>query len=134
VKARDIAPSAFHSAGLTTDPNLDCLGGDEWVNTSADSPVGYYRDPLGEVHLTGVIDRCGTPTNQFFTLPVGFRPAVADGLILPMLKTSGAAGVMTNLNVYDNGGVWVNGSGPGDEFSLNGLSFRCAPSEQEGCP
>jgi hypothetical protein len=144
VKARDITSSAFHSAGLPSHPAETCVGiGDQWVSASVTRPVGYYRDPLGEVHLTGVIFHCGNPTNQFFTLPRGFRPAAAErasarggaptALLLPMLRTSGALGEMTTLSVFQNGEVSVAGSDPGDEFSLNGISFRCGPSGENGC-
>jgi hypothetical protein len=134
VKSRDIIPMEFIDAGLPLDPSADCLGGSQWVNTEPDHPVGYYRDPLGNVHLTGRPYRCGEPTNQFFTLPEGFRPDNAVGVQLPMLKYSGAPGTMTSLHVSNGGPVVVNGSTGNDEFSLDGISFRCGPSGQNGCP
>lgn len=135
VKARDIAPNSLRSAGLPIDNNETCTGvGDGWASdNSYGQTVGFYRDPLGWVHLAGLIEKCGNPTNQFFTLPSGYRPG-PQNTRLPMLVFSGSVGQMTILEIHGDGGVWVNGSGPNAMFELDGISYRCAPSGQNGCP
>src|SRR5947208_6214167 len=59
VKQRDLAkPQRLKSAGFAASTHGgDCpSGADQWVSfePSAYGPVGYYRDPQGVVHLSGV--------------------------------------------------------------------------------
>jgi hypothetical protein len=133
VKKADIVPTSFQSAGLPT-ADETCTGiADAWASDSTDGgTVGFHRDPLGWVHLTGLIEKCGNPTNQLFTLPPGYQ--AGPDTFLPILVFSGSAGEMTNIEIQTNGEVWVNGSGPNAIFSLDGVSWRCGPSGQNGCP
>jgi hypothetical protein len=136
VKADDIIPSHVHGAGLPigADPGSISCNGTGWITSSSD-PVGYYRDPLGEVHLTGLIGVCGSPANPVFTLPEGFRPA-ADDVALPVSNENVGSGnvELTTLSVHQNGTVSVQAHDSFDLFSLNGLSLRCGPPGADGCP
>lgn len=136
VKADDIIPSHVHGTGLPigAGPGSISCSGTGWITSSSD-PVGYYRDPLGEVHLTGIIGVCGSPANPVFTLAEGFRPA-ADDVALPVSNESVLNGSveLTTLSVRQNGTVSVQAHDSFDLFSLNGLGFRCGPSGAGGCP
>jgi hypothetical protein len=136
VKADDIIPSDVHGAGLPigADPGSISCNGTGWLTSNSDA-LGYYRDPLGEVHLTGLIGVCGSPANPVFTLPEGFRPA-AHHVTLPMSNENVVSGdvELTTLAVHQDGTVSVQAHDPFDLFSLNGLSFRCGPSGADGCP
>jgi len=129
VKAPDIIPSEVHDLGLTVLDTgggglIPCIGA--WF-TPLHHEAAYYRDPLGQVHLTGVISACGAG-NQVFTLPEGFRPALSD-VALPISDSYDGA----TLSVRQDGTVSVQGHIETDELPLNGLSFRCGPSGQNGC-
>jgi hypothetical protein len=136
VKTDDIRPSRVHGVGLPigADPGSISCSGTGWITSSSD-PVGYYRDPLGEVHLIGLIGVCDAPANPVFTLPEGFRPA-ADDVALPVSNENVVRGNidLTTLSVHRNGTVSVQAHDSFDLFSLNGLSFRCGPSGADGCP
>jgi hypothetical protein len=130
VKAPDLVPSDPHDSGLTVKADMDniCVSG-AWY-TRASRVAAYYRDPLGEVHLTGAIDPCGDPPDQVFALPEGFRPA-ADDVDLPVSVIGGGG----RLTVDQDGTVSVPGADPSmGAIALNGISFRCGPSGQNGCP
>jgi hypothetical protein len=49
---------------------------------------------------------------------------------LPIGEPSGVA----RLFVHQDGTVQVQGFDPSFELGLNGLSFRCGPSGENGCP
>jgi hypothetical protein len=137
VRARDLAvPANFISAGL---PSTPCQSGDhQWRDGTAlgyNGPVGYYRDPFGIVHLRGMLVRCGDrePGDYAFQMPPGYRTAQdashriyelgmrSDGSAAPVFIEAG------NVNIDHS----VTG---GSVFSLEGITFRCAPSGQNGCP
>jgi hypothetical protein len=44
-----------------------------WVLYSSNTPVRYYKDANGVVHLRGSV-KSGTSTSVIFQLPVGYRP------------------------------------------------------------
>jgi hypothetical protein len=75
VKRPDLAATGFHSAGLLANPGglqYCSSANNQWtsVTPTANEPVGYSRDLLGRVHLSGVAQQCGNPpANKIFTLP-----------------------------------------------------------------
>jgi hypothetical protein len=47
----------------------------DWENyESTYAASGYYKDPLGRVHLRGTVKH-GTPAETIFVLPAGYRPS-----------------------------------------------------------
>jgi hypothetical protein len=123
--------AAFIDAGLPNDSGGSCppaLNG--WANHNSDNNnhVGYYRDPFGIVYLRGTAFKCGTATNSPFTLPVGYRPANQE--YQPVI--TGLNGVEV-LIVFSDGTVHGQGAA-GSDVSLDGVTFRCGPSGQNGCP
>jgi hypothetical protein len=116
------------------------LGGAAFVNTGLWSTAGFYRDALGIVHVKGVVSN-GTPNGSvIFNLPAGYRPdktmvvtGTTDGASPPANPTmyiigtnsQPAVGTPGDLFAFSVGNAWV---------SLDQISFRCAPSGQNGCP
>ena len=88
-----------------------------WTNFgSGYNDAGYYKDPLGVVHLRGLV-KSGTIGTGIFTLPSGYRPpniqvhAVASNAAFGYLDIS-TAGVVRPLV---GNTTWV---------SLDGITFR----------
>lgn len=126
--------------GMSVSPWVNC----RWANFGGGmSPVGFFRDPAGVVHLRGVVRAvdgsaysCGAFTgldHRMFDLPSGYRPS-----------DRGAFSVVANnkpgrVDVLANGTVQIEPAYPTfadarNFVSLDGISFRCAPSGQNGCP
>ena len=130
--ARGLKKPTFHSAGLPDDTNFDCssVPPDHWANQDS-STVGFYRDLAGRVYLRGIIKRCGDPSEDMLTLPAGFRPEQSEESLIPKLNQSGSPVV---LGISSNGVANPSSVGTNDVFSLSGVSFRCGPSGEHGCP
>jgi hypothetical protein len=85
-----------------------------WVNfNSGYSPAGYYKDPMGFVHLRGLVVS-GTANTTIFTLPVGSRPPYINNLIA---SVNGAA---TNLIIGSDGTIASSGGATGGVY-LDGI-------------
>jgi hypothetical protein len=114
-------------------PGSDCAGmPDGWYDyRSFDNPVGYYRDPFGMVHLRGGATRCGEILKQnIMTLPPGYRPASVEHQ--PGLAGSNFTEVKP-VEIWEEFGYVIT---PSEQryVALDGITFRCAPSGQDGCP
>jgi hypothetical protein len=135
VKAVDLAKTPGTQAiGLVSANDCSSAGPNQWISQNPDvyGPVGYYRDLDGQVHLTGVAQKCGSPPAlaQVFVLPRGYRPAVTQ---TQPAGVNGAGADTTNVIAFDGGEVSINASDK-DAVSLAGISFRCAPPGKHGCP
>jgi hypothetical protein len=133
VKRRDLAkPQSIRSAGLAV--GEDCTPTpNEWVSirTNLFGRVGYYRDLIGRVHLSGDAGRCGNPPSEdtIFTLPRGYRPATEQSQL-----GFQNGDTLVRLSVTKGGSVTLPGSAEGDQVFLGDVSFRCGPSGHNGCP
>ena len=136
---REVGP-----AGITdfTPPDL-C----DWGNASdVTNSTAFSRDVTGFVHLKGRVQAEDVASNPIdcdvaafeggdvrtvFMLPAGYRPArVEENLSLTN------NGVRGTVNLFPDGRVMVDWSG-GDlpsQWTFDGITFRCAPSAQAGCP
>ncbi len=136
----NLAAGAWQSAPLR--PTLAGV----WKNFDANhNPAAFLRDRFGFVHLRGVVDADGAQVGthsddaHIFTLPAGYRPVKRE--VHPTL-TNGALGRINvhglafgsmpagavsieSPTTFANAKVWI---------SLDGISFRCAPSGSDGCP
>jgi hypothetical protein len=133
VKAVDLAkPSPPQGVGLVSANDCSSAGPNQWIsqNPGVFGNVGYYRDLDGQVHLTGVAQKCGSPGSgaQIFQLPRGYRPEFTQTQTAPQNSNT-----TTNVILFDGGEVSANVNS-NDTVSLAGLSFRCAPSGKNGCP
>jgi hypothetical protein len=115
--------------------NESCLDAGEqpvpcWVNFgSVHNPVGFYKDPLGVVHLRGIADCFGAclpapnGSARIFTLPDGYHPAAQEAVA----ALSSVAGNIARIDVTSGGQVVLRGPQfLGDWVSLDGISFRAA--------
>jgi hypothetical protein len=125
----------FTDAGLQE--GLDCSTVPEGWYESPGQPVAFARDPFGIVHLRGVVVKCSNSSNIAFFLPPGFRPASTEAFV-----GQGSSAITPGVTTIQVRGV---GTGPSEggvnpsiafqgSASLSGITFRCAPSGQDGCP
>jgi hypothetical protein len=121
----------FTDAGLPALPiatgcPLDAPG---WYDNSSNGVqrVGYGRDAFGVVHLRGVAVNCNGPTSVF-ELPAGFRPDLPE-----LFAGSHGFNSVANAFVRGTGQIEVF-IGFQESISLSGITFRCGPSGQNGCP
>lgn len=106
------------------DPNFHFVGNpgestfqNSWVNYGAPyNPVGYWKDPFGWVHLTGLAKN-GTINTPIFTLPAGLRPAFT---VLIGNISNGAIG---RLDIGSDGTV-VQAAGNNTYVSLENIRFK----------
>jgi hypothetical protein len=132
VKPIDLAkPSEPQNAGLVSANDCASAGPNQWIAQRPDvfGDLGYYRDLDGQVHLTGVAQKCGAPAGGavVFQLPLGYRPQFTQLQAAPL-----NADKTTNVILFDGGEVSVNANDK-DAVSLAGISFRCAPAGSDGC-
>jgi len=136
VKGKDLVkPSRTHAAGLVTALDCSSAGPNQWISKNPEvfGDVGYYRDLEGQVHLTGTVQKCGTPPSLavVFLLPPGYRPQNTQEQTAAVV--TGGPAATTNAIAFDSGEISVNANS-GDAVSLAGISFRCAPPGTSGCP
>ena len=112
---------------FTKNANYVTVGGtgapafaNSWVNWGAPYfNAAYWKDPLGFVHLRGVI-QSGVVGSAAFTLPPGFRPA---GTVLLATISNNAIGRVEVANtgtvtpISPSSNVWV---------SLDGLYYKAS--------
>lgn len=93
-----------------------------WVNYGAGhETAAFYKDPLGRVHLKGLI-KFGTISTTAFTLPEGYRPF--STLIFACISHDGVNYQHGRLDV-SAAGLIVPIAGGTEFFSIN-VSFRAA--------
>jgi hypothetical protein len=110
---------------LSREPGFRKVGGtgqpafvNSWVNFAAGWQVaGFWRDPLGLVHLRGLI-KSGTVGSTAFTLPPGFRPSVSETFAT---ISNGAVG---KVDVITDGTVVPTTPSNNTYVSLSGIQFR----------
>jgi hypothetical protein len=105
----DFASSEVEAAHLVGGAGEPPFEGGATAAGAPDLPPGFWKDPLGTVHLQGTVTGA---TGVVFTLPVGYRPGgTARFLAAP-------AGV--EVAVSASGAVDVAGA----SASLDGIAFR----------
>jgi S-layer homology domain len=105
---------AFHIVGTAGQPPFQ----NGWHNIGLGfSTAGFFKDPLGIVHLKGTLSG-GVSGNPAFTLPGGYRPA--EFLFLPIA----GGGTGSGLVVLQDGRVQPACGGACSGIGLDGLTFR----------
>ena len=140
---------AFNEVGDANGPPFSSAAFCSWKNTGAPhNTAGFVRDRFGIVHLKGRVDAEDVASGcQFgfvedrmiFALPPGFRP--------PRREVNSALSNFNLARVNVDGPAFaglpagaVSVDPPTDAadakqwLSLDGISFRCAPSGVAGCP
>jgi hypothetical protein len=127
----------FTDAGLPQQPfgggcPADANG---WFNVLGGQHVGFARDSFGVVHLRGAAVNCpiglGNPT--VIQLPAGFRLDVPQPGLAEVFAGLRGGDSVTRVVVRGSGQVEVF-IGAGESISFSGITFRCGPSGQDGCP
>jgi hypothetical protein len=114
----------------TKEPRFRKIGGtgqppflNSWVNYDAVpgwQNAGFYKDPLGFVHLRGLIKN-GTLATSAFTLPPGHRPIAGSEIFACLSGNTGD--FLARVDVQSSGDVVPRG--PGNQYiSLSGITFR----------
>jgi tetrahydromethanopterin S-methyltransferase subunit B len=94
-----------------------------WVNYGGVYAVaGYYKDPIGLVHIKGLV-KDGTTGTAIFSLPAGYRPS--EQLMFNTGAYTGAAYVNGRIDITTGGSVIMT-SGANGFLSLNLPPFRAA--------
>lgn len=135
----------YISMGLTNqtnpDPNTGC-DTDRHYTPYAGQPPGYFRDALGYVHLRGsFFPYCGE-YEYLYTLPPGYRPGQTQRFGAFGSDTSDYGLLPVLVRITPDGAIYPRQSEEASEaslpatakVSLDGLTFRCAPSGSNGCP
>jgi len=102
----------------------------EWQNQNPPSAStgAYLRDPLGFVHLRGIVKTNAACVPQIFWLPPGYRPGAIEVFAV---SSSDAFGT---VYIGASGYVELHAGSPTVWVALDGVSFRCEPSGSNGCP
>lgn len=104
----------YHEVGAPGEPGF----GTNWVNFQPTSAsVGFYKDPLGIVHLKGTISAIGLASEVTFTLPEGYRPA-------KILRIGVASSGMSKTLFIDPDGDVRTDDRNGEDLGLDGVTFR----------
>lgn len=127
-------PEVWHEIGATGEPAFQPCGGPlyPWWNaatrpgTETANTAAFYRDPLGRVHLKGLVGCDGGGT--VFILPAGYRPAKTEQHAT-VRTASSAADALVRVEVLATGAVNAYPStavGGAVYVSLDGVTFRAA--------
>ena len=152
--ALNLGAEAWHEVGAAGEPPFNTTTACTWGNFDAfHSSAAFARDASGVVHLKGLVRAADIPATPgcsnfqtipvnslIFVLPEGYRPARrevhstitnsalgrvnVDGVDAALGLPAGSVSVAASTAVAD-AKEWV---------SLDGISFRCAPSGANGCP
>ncbi|MGF2617727.1 hypothetical protein FZC84_11875 [Rossellomorea vietnamensis] len=100
----------LYASDINTEGFITAALRNAWVNYGgAFYPAGYMKDPMGFVHLRGLI-RSGYSASAPFTLPAGMRPS--SEILLPCLtynNTIGRIAIKTNGDVViDASSTWTS--------------------------
>ncbi len=123
------ASEALHAVGAPGEPPFQ----NGWANFSDTilSPLTYYKDRLGVVHVQGDLkhDNTNGCGSIITTLPVGYRPVTEFGL--PVIRQDSAGGMEVHrVNVEANGSLFLTlscvNTNPTAILSLGAVTFRAA--------
>lgn len=110
---------------VTREPTFRSIGGtgqpaftNSWTNFGAGwQAAQFWRDPLGWVHLRGII-KSGVVGSAAFTLPPGYRPIGNETYVVRSNGTTGG------LDVLADGTVTPQSPSNNTYVSLSGIQFR----------
>jgi hypothetical protein len=102
-----------------TAPTLTNSWTDSIATSNGIQTPGYYRDPMGFVHLRGFVG-AGTVNSAMFTLPAGYRPGTTE--VFGCLN--GASNVIGRVDVGSDGTVNLRTGGSNTYVDLSGITFK----------
>jgi hypothetical protein len=129
--ATSIPPAeAVHQVGAAGEPPFQFGNSNVPVEMGIQfTPVGFYKDQFGIVHLEGVV-KYGGGTIIAFQLPPGYRPASGQINAFPsapeeaLVLVAGSNVTLTGINI--EGDVLIQPGGTSKLVLLSGISFRAA--------
>jgi hypothetical protein len=148
----NLAVGAWREVGATGQPPFHQNSFCSWGNFASNhNSAAFLRDRFGFVHLKGLVDADdggGTGGCSFgpagddliFNLPAGYRPARREVFATITNGALGRVNVSGPVLNPNQGLGAVSVDAPTTEanakqwISLDGISFRCAPSGANGCP
>lgn len=96
--------------------------GTDWAAVAGETAPGFYKDPLGFVHLRGALRQTGIDAGAL-TLPPGARPGATKRF--PAYSENNASEpVLAGLLIAPDGAVRPMGASLDVLVSLDGVSFR----------
>jgi hypothetical protein len=110
-----VVPEPYHEVGAPGQPPFQ--NGWHNDNPAIQSTGGFYRDPLGVVHLKGTITGGSPVPFAIFTLPSGYRPT-------KHLCRATLMGGVADLCITTNGDLYEQGGTQGYFLLLDGLTFQ----------
>jgi hypothetical protein len=123
-------PQLFDQTGCPTG-----LNGWGSADAADSTPMEFWRDPFGTVHIEGTVINCGTAPARIFWLPRGFRPHGIERFTAYDDTTQGPTNPAVRVGTYvEYGTNPPQGGSQTHRLFLDGISFRCYPSGQVGCP
>ena len=129
--------------GLPNLEPLECSGGTppgwyDFQNATIGVPnnneASWSRDRFGIVHLHGTVTRCNTSSTTISTIPdfTGSQPQNIEHLVATTQTGFGSITVTADGQINAVNGSFEDAAG--NWISLDGLTYRCGPSGQNGCP
>jgi len=106
-----LIPEDVHFVGAVGEPAFE----NGWVNKVGEEPLGFYKHN-GRVYIQGVIT-AGTLSAASFTLPLGYRPAIANALLIDANLFHG------QVVIFNGGSVFMQKANT-ITSSFVGVSFR----------
>jgi hypothetical protein len=104
---------AWHEVNAPGEPQFV----NNWTNLGPPYPTaGFYKDPLGVVHLKGFVNRSSGSGNTIFSLPPGYRTAGQEHF-------ASAVGAAYLFTASSGGGIAVSPAAS-TQATLNGITFR----------
>jgi hypothetical protein len=144
----NLAAEDWHEVGAAGEPPFNTTGSCAWGNfDSGHLTAAFLRDRSGFVHLKGTVDADASTLDcdfsasidrVIFRLPAGYRPAARAAYAVQ--SGTGASRVDVDgpefVSGFGLGAVVAQGSASAANafVTLDGISFRCAPSGSDGCP
>lgn len=116
----------WHYVGAAGEPAFQ----NGWTNYDASnySSTAFWKDPFGIVHIKGFV-RSGTLSAAAFTLPAGYRPALA--LHLPAAANGAYATTRIGGEISGITGIGIGEVQPSVNntwYSLEAITFPAAPT------
>jgi hypothetical protein len=145
-----LGAGAWHEIGAGGgEPDFGSTADCGWRNFDNNhNSAAFVRDRFGFVHLKGLVHAFDTlqgfcvfsqvADTRIFTLPPGYRPARRNVFATITNNTLGRTNVDGPQTFVAPGAVSVSAPTTAANakafLSLDGISFRCAPSGSNGCP
>lgn len=113
---KDMKVEAPHVVGDSGEPAFQ----NSWINydTATFRGARFWKDPMGVVHLEGLVKNGAAAPSTVFTLPAGYRPG--NGLIFAVIANN----TIARVDVAPTGNIVWQAGGTNAFLSLAGITFK----------